>query len=346
MTNIEERTMIPIQRFRNILGSLELPEHSVEELYWLRFAAQAAILRPEKPEDIASLIRKTASLLHENTPWYESLSTAARFAVAALLVQNHDSPCDFIKGHRHISNLFRQQELRPGGMHETLSVVIMRMNADKRRIHHQDITRFKAIYEEMKHFHWWLTGPDDFPAVAALSHLDGSSKDVITQTERMYQYLVDSGFKSGDNLQSAANLLPLLEMDPGAAATRFIGLRELVKTESDNTVPYHYDSLLPLVMLKQDVEHVIQMTLAIYKELEMSSENQFGASTFGIAADLCFLDLIRYDKDLNSRDDFDAVKGMLSDIHRFHIITAATLSRFDPTAEGLFVKDTYEGWYI
>lgn len=346
MGSIDDRAMIPVERFRNILGYLELPEDSVEDLYWLRFGAQAALLHPDSPERTARLIRETAELLHENTPWYETLSTAMRFAIAAILVQNHDAPCDFIKGHRHISNLFRQADLRQGGIHETMAIIILRMNAERRRIHHQDITRFKAIYEAMKDFHWWLTGPDDFPAVAALSHLEGSAHDVLSTVERMYQYLCDAGFSSGDNLQSAANLLPILEMEPAVAVSRFCALRQLFKDKTQSSLPYHYDSLLPLVMLEQDTEHIMEMVLAVHKELEISSEQQFGASTIGIAADLSFLDLIRYDKDLTERKDFDAVKGMLSDIHRFHIISAASMIRFDPAAEGLFIKDTYEGWHI
>ena len=347
MTNhIEERSMVPVERFRNILGCLEFPQNSVEELYWLRFAAQAAILRPEDPEHIAKVIRRTAKVLDDNTPWYETLSTAMRFAIAALLVQTHDSPCDFIRGHRHISNLLRQQEMRSGGAHETLAVAILRMNAEKRRIHHQDITRFKAIYEAMKSFHWWLTGPDDFPAVAALCHVEGAARDVIQTTEGMYQYLSDAGFESGDGLQSAANLLPLINLSQADAVTKLIGLRKILKSEGKDQIAYHYDSLIPLVMLEQDPLQIMKMTLAIHKELELSSSEHFGASTFGIAADLCFLDLIRYDKNMENRKDIAAVQGMLNDIHRFHIITAATMSRFDPAAEGMFANDAYDAWYI
>lgn len=344
--HIEERSMVPVERFRNILGCLEFPHHSVEELYWLRFAAQAAILRPEDPDHIAKTIKRTAKILDDNTPWYETLSTAMRFAIAAILVQTHDSPCDFIRGHRHISNLMRQQELRTGGAHETLAVTILRMNADKRRVNHQDLTRFKAIYEEMKKFHWWLTGPDDFPAVAALCHLDGSAREVVQAAESMYQYLHDQGFEPGDGLQSAANLLPLVNKSQADAVTKLIGLRKILKTESDNQIAYHYDSLIPLVMLEQDPLHIMQMTLAIHKELELSSSERFGASTFGIAADLCFLDLIRFDKDMANRKDIASVQGMLKTIHCFHIITAATMSRFDPTAEGMFANNNYDAWYI
>ena len=265
MSHIEERNMVPVERFRNILGCLELPQNSIEELYWLRFAASAAVLRPESPEHIAALIRRTAKVLDDNTPWYESLSNAIRFAIAAILVQTHDSPCDFIRAHRHISSMLRQADLRTGGAHETIAVAILRMNADKRVIHHQDLTRFKAIYEEMKKFHWWLTGPDDFPAAAALNHLHGSAREVINQSEAMYQYLCDAGLEAGDGLQSAANLLPLLDMNPGDAVTKLIELRTLLKAEAGDQIPYHYDSLLPLIMLEQDPAHIMEMTLAIYK---------------------------------------------------------------------------------
>ncbi len=346
MSKIIERSMIPIERFRNILGSLELPNDSIETLYWLRFAAQAAILRPEEPEQLAQLIRKTAQILDENTPWFSALSQSIRFAIAAILVQNHDSPCDFIKGHRHLSNLFRQQELRAGGAHETLAVIILRMNADKRRIHHQDITRFKAIYEEMKNFHWWLTGPDDFPAAAALSFIHGSAREVMQRAESVYQFLDQAGLQKGDGLQSASNLLPLINKDTGDAVSTFIELRSLLKKQGKDQISYHYDSLLPLVMLDHEPQHIMEMCLAIYEELSISQQETFGSSTFGIAADLCFLDLIRFDKDLKQRENIHDVQGMLSDIHRFHIITCATMSRFDPVAEGLFIKDNYDGWYI
>ena len=198
----------------------------------------------------------------------------------------------------------------------------------------------------MKNFHWWLTGPDDFPAAAALNFIDGSAREVMLRAESTYNFLHQAGLEKGDGLQSASNLLPLLHKDTGDAVGTFLELRRLLKEQGKDQIPYHYDSLLPLVMLEQEPQHIIDMCLAIYKELNISNQESFGSSTFGIATDLCFLDLIRFDKDLNQRENIHDVQGMLSDIHRFHIITCATMSRFDPVAEGLFVKDNYDGWYI
>ena len=89
MTTAIEPLPLPLARFRDIVAALAEPGDTSGERHWLRFAAQAALLCPEDPPEIAADIRQLADALMAQADWYQGLTTPARFAVAALLVQHH-----------------------------------------------------------------------------------------------------------------------------------------------------------------------------------------------------------------------------------------------------------------
>ena len=64
--------------------------------------------------------------------------------------------------------MFRDARLRRGGIYETMAILVLRIARDKKPVTADVVERFRAIYEEMKRHHWWLTGPNDFPACAML----------------------------------------------------------------------------------------------------------------------------------------------------------------------------------
>ncbi len=45
-----------------------------------------------------------------------------------------------------------------------MAILVLRMKADKAPVSDRAVREFQEMYEEMKRHHWWLTGPDDFPA--------------------------------------------------------------------------------------------------------------------------------------------------------------------------------------
>ena len=105
-------------------------------------------------------------------------------------------------------------------MYETIAILILRMLAEQRPIGPVVIDRFQAIFEEMKRRHWWLTGPDDFPACALLTGREEPAKQIGEVIESIYTALRGVGCASGNALQTAANILYLARLDPDAMTPR------------------------------------------------------------------------------------------------------------------------------
>ena len=77
--------LIPLERFRVILGALDLDHQSFTDAFWLRFAAQAAVFHPDEPAVLAKRMRVIADHLSAHTAWYKPLASPLRFVVAALI---------------------------------------------------------------------------------------------------------------------------------------------------------------------------------------------------------------------------------------------------------------------
>ena len=119
----------------------------------------------------------------------------------------------FLEEVERVRGLFRTVKLRRGGIYELMAILILRLQACRSPIEVATLERFKAIYQELKQYHWWLTGPNDFPACAILVGESDSPPAIASGIEEIYRALNDRGFSRGDPLQTAANLLYLVIKD-------------------------------------------------------------------------------------------------------------------------------------
>jgi len=172
----------PLPRFTEIFEALNAERSWFSDASPLRFAAVAALTCGGEPAAVARAIRAIADQLSERSGWFGELNGSLRFVVAAMLLQNDDSASDFMEAVESVRALFREAGLRRGGSYEAMSALILR-GPDKHDVRPADVERFKAIYEEMKKHHWWITSVDDFPACAILSRQDGSPDAIGNEIE-------------------------------------------------------------------------------------------------------------------------------------------------------------------
>ena len=123
----------------------------------------AALTCPGRPKTVATAIRRATESLRNEEGWFGRLDSSLRFIVATMLLAHGDNARGFLKEVKRMRKMFRSADLRRAGAYETITILILRMNAEKSPISEMTVQRFKAVYEEMKRHHWWLTGPDDFP---------------------------------------------------------------------------------------------------------------------------------------------------------------------------------------
>jgi len=289
--------MIPLERFREILGELDLDHQSFTDAFWMRFAAQAAVFHPETPAVLAQRLRLIADHLSVHAKWYKPLASPLRFVVAALLLKYHTTLPDFLAEYHRIGEMLDKVGLRHGGRYEPLTVLILHSAPGHDAFSMLEAERLKALHGHLKKFHWWITGRDDLPAIAALAQIPGSAEVIAARTEAIYQRLVGAGCMKGDHLQTASHLLPLSGVSAEEAADRWLALLRMLESRQVALNPVHYDVLSVLSLLEQPAAAVVDRLLAVRRELDLATPDLEGDSSFTLAGDLTALDLIRYKAD-------------------------------------------------
>lgn len=317
--------LIPLERFREIIGELDIDHQSFTDAFWLRFAAQASVFHSEPPTVLAKRMRLIADHLLAHAAWYKPLASPLRFVVAALLLRHHARLNDFLAEYHRIGEMLDKVGLRHGGRYEPLTVSILMSAPGHDAFSLVEADRLKALHGHLKKFHWWLTGRDDLPAIAALAQIPGHPEVIAAETEAIYQRLVDAGCMKGDRLQTTAHLLPLAGLKPDDAANRWLGLMRAMEGAAVGLKPVHYDAVAVLSLLDQPAQTVIDRTCAVQREINLAMPDLAGDSSLTLAADLAALDLIRFTSDGRPV----AVEVLPTRLHALHLATMVQVSQVE-----------------
>jgi hypothetical protein len=266
-------------------------------------------------------------VLHDQAKWYQDLASSLRFTVAALLIQHHIKGQHFLSEHVRIGDLLRHAGLRSSGFHHTMTVLIMLISPMQPGV--LDVERIKAIHQAMKRFHWWLTGPEDLPACAALAYCPGSAAEIVSRTEACYLLLKETGLSRGDHLQMAANLLPLSGLDADVVVGRYRALKHRIEERNHDLVPADYEAIAVLCLLDHAPDPIVDRLLSVGRELELLQAEVGPVTNLIIAADLVCLDLMRFDRAMRPVHDAHGASTMLRSLHLYHLATAAMLSHIE-----------------
>jgi Protein of unknown function (DUF4003) len=300
----------PMSRFFAVYKMLDADRGWFGDASSLRFAAMAAVRSPGEPSDVAGGIRQIADEIKAESGWFGSLNSPLRFIVSAMLYANGDGAAPFLAEVERGQAMFRDAGLRRGGIYETMAILIMRLRADKQPIASGTVDRFQAIYEEMKRHHWWLTGPDDFPACAILVSQPESPVEIGDRIEQIYQSLHAAGLSSGDPLQTAANLLYLARLDPSEAASRFRDLAHGFREHHVSIWQTDYDELAILSFLDHSPTAVIDRVLSNRARMQELRPQPDRSLSFNLAASITFLELVKLDRRMKEITDAKALMDM------------------------------------
>jgi hypothetical protein len=321
-----ELVTAPLDRFCDLYEALNVDRGWFGDASSLRFAAMTAVSCPGPPQEVASSIRRMAEEINRLSGWFGELKSPLRFIIAAILVLNRDDASEFLSEVKRARELFRHANLRRGGIYETMAILVMRLQNDLQPISPADVARFQAIYEEMKRHHWWLTGPDDFPACAILGGQDAPPAEIGMKIEEIYQSLNESGFSTGDPLQTAANLLYLARLDPFTVANRYSELADGFRNNGVSIWQSDYDELAILTFLDHPASRIVDYVLEDRRIMERLTPKPDRSLTFNLAASITFLELVQVDDNLEAISDAKALMDMQSIINAQQAAAAAAAS--------------------
>jgi len=298
------------ERFRGLYDALNEERSWWEGAATLRYAAVAAITCHGEPADVAAGIRDRADQLKRKAGWFGELNGPIRFVLSAQLTQRLADGEAFMDEVDRVRGLFRNAKLRRGGVYETLAILILFLHSGGASIGPGTVARFRDIYEEMKRYHWWLTGPDDFPACAVLTGLPDHPAEIGRRTEAHYQALSAKGFKAGDPLQTAANLLTVTDLPADIAASRYRGLADAFKAADVAIWQSDYDELAVLTFVKHPIDRVIERTLHFRAQVATLRPAPDRLMTFNLGAALAFCELVSHDEHMDRLTGAKAMAGM------------------------------------
>jgi len=251
----------------------------------------AAVCTEGSPASIAAGIRSVDEGMKEAAPWNMDVGSNIRFIISSILYQNGDSGKSFIKEVARVRKLFRAEKLHRALAMEMMAILVLRIQAGGGRISSQTVRRFRAIYDEMKQHHKWLTGPDDFPACAILTGQDGTPKAIGDKTEAIYSELRAVKFPSGNPLQTAANLLFLAEGTPQQLAAKMFDLKSEFKRRKVRISQMNFDELAILSFLQHHAEKVVSEVVANREELRKVRPKFDHATLFNASVGIAFVRL-------------------------------------------------------
>jgi len=300
----------PLARFRDIYDALNAERRWWREASPLRFAAMGALTCPGTPRTVAAAIRRITKNIADESGWFGQLDSRLRFIVATMLLAHGDKARGFLKEVKRVRTMFREAKVRRAGAYETMAILILRMHAQQAPITEATIHRFKAIYEEMKRYHSWLTGPDDFPACAILTGQEGTPARIGETIEAIYQSLRTQGFSIGNPLQTAANILYLSRLDARKAAQRYRSLADGFRKNRVAIWQSDYDELAILTFLNHPPKRVIDHVLKNREAMKTLRPRPDRSLTFNLASSITFVELVRVDRSLKVITDVKALLDM------------------------------------
>ena len=148
------------------------------------------------------------------------------------------------------------------------------------------------------------------------------------EIEAIYRELHSVGFKKGDPLQTAANLLYLAKVKPQTITSRYYALAEEFRAEQTRIWQTEYDELAILAFLKQPtpvvVEHVLRSQTAI-RALKPRPDRSLA---FNLASSVTFVELIQAETESKEVTDAKAMMDMQAIINaqQAAVICAASAS--------------------
>ncbi|KAB2329971.1 DUF4003 family protein [Cytobacillus depressus] len=196
-----------------------------------QFAAKGKSIDGSAFLKVADTVKKSASLFSPLRSIY--------YPIAGLILTNDHLPDEEItRLHRHY------EDLRKAGFRSSMYTYLAAFLMDD----HLNPDRIKAVYEEMKKYHRFLTSYDDYPAAVIIAKKEGQVAELVEISEKYYEELNRNGFHKGNDLQFLANMLVL----NGAYSNELVGdvihAKDEFRRNGIKVKEMHYSSLAVIAL--------------------------------------------------------------------------------------------------
>ena len=257
----------------------------------LRRSALTLVTTPGRPDELVAELRAIADELERRAGWFGELRSQLRFVIAALLLRGGITPAEFEADTEALRAGLREAKLRRGHIYEVIASLVLQLRSD-----HAPATvvpRFAEIYAMMKSYHWWLTGPDDFPACALLALSADSTQAIGQRVEWFYTALRQAGFSLGDKLQLVSHILYFNHREPQSIVASFAEIYAAFTQAGLWMGSSDYDEVALLTFLDEPPARIVEVVLAHREQMAKLKPKPARDATFSLACSTAFLELVR-----------------------------------------------------
>lgn len=175
---------------------------------------------------VSDTIKKSASLF--------SPLKSIHFPITGMILASEKIPDDEVNRLHRNYELLRKVGLR-SSVFTYMAAYLMEDSMDTERI--------KAVFEEMKKHHRFLTSYDDYPAAVIIAKQEGDVESLLEVSEQYYQMLNENGFYKGNDLQFLANMLVMNGAFNKKLASNVIYAKDELNRNGLKVKQIHYPSI-------------------------------------------------------------------------------------------------------
>lgn len=293
---VAQRVGDPLARFLELHGHFDRDRKLLGDRVPLRFAAVTLVTAPGEPADLVARVRSCDAELAPHFGWFSDVDASVRLVIAAALVRGEETPAEFVAALEQGRAHMRAAKMRRGGVHEVLALFVLRRVLGGLAIEPDHIARFQAIYEQSKRHHWFLTGPEDFTTCAMLVGKAGTPEAIGEHVEAIYRRLADAPKTwGGEALQTAANVLGLVELAPDEAAARFLAVATALRDRGLRVRSAEYDEVAVLAFVPRAADRIAELVGDSRERLVAALKRLRGEMATSLAVNLSFVRLL-YDE--------------------------------------------------
>jgi hypothetical protein len=301
----------PLARFFELEAAFEAERGFLGDRVPLRLVAANLVLSPGEPAEIAAQVRALTEQLRARLSFFSQISPPIQLLTAAVTLQRGDQPEALLAEVERVRAMMRELGMRRMEVFEFVAILAMRIRSALAPIERLQVQRMHDIYTHMKGHHWFLTGPEDYPACAFLAGQARSPQDIAARAHVVYEGLrTRAGAWRGDPLQTASNMLVLSPLEPSELVDRFVTLANDFDAAGIRIRQGEYDEVAVLCFLAQPaariIEAVVDYTAQIRERLRWANKE----TAFGLASNLAFVRLLGNDPELGALADAKALLDM------------------------------------
>jgi hypothetical protein len=255
---------------------------------WLRLAALPSLVREDDGVHLATAIEHAAYELRHHAGWSPDLATTAQWPAAGIAVGLGLEPRHFAYACETVRKRLSEAGLPDAGSWAPAVVACLHQWPELWPLTPTSINALVNQFAGLKAKHNWLTGPDDLAVCAALVGTGGVVSDAVANMEvglaEVYPW-------AANDLQAAASLMGLADVDPVAALERFRGLVAAMIALRSQVWTQDPAAVALLVVAGVDAERIAADVLNVHAQVAALAPEPDPALAFAVAVGIAIADL-------------------------------------------------------